>query len=66
MKGKDFPNKDLAKLLYVEVNHQTLSRVRALKFRLKKRKFFHANGSNAYIPLNFSNSLQISFKDLKH
>jgi len=66
MKGIDFPNKDLAKLLYGEINYQTLSRVRALKYRLKKRKLFHANGSNAYIPLNPSNSLQISFKDLKH
>ena len=61
------PNRELSKLLYGEVNTQTLLRVRVLK-HLAKRKIVELNDPSmkAYIPVNLSNSLSLSFKDLKH
>jgi hypothetical protein len=61
------PNRELAKLMYGEVNTQTLLRVRVLK-HLAKRKILEFNDPSmkAYIPVNFSKSLSLSFKDLKH
>jgi len=62
-----YSNRDLAKLLYGEVNSQTLARVWALKSISKKQLLkIKESSMKAYIPLNFSNSLHLSYKDLKH
>ncbi len=61
------PNKELAKLIYGEVNPDTLLKVRVLKYRAKKMlQKNNISNTKAFIPITFSNSLQISFKDLKH
>ena len=60
------PNKELAKLLYGEVNPETLLRVRFLKHQVKKSLKNNDSNIKAYIPVSFSNSLSLSFKDLKH
>jgi hypothetical protein len=60
------PNRELAKLLYGEVNEETLARVRALKSYLRLRKFFYGGRSEAFKPENYPAPAQISFNDLKH
>jgi len=60
------PNRELAKLIYGEVNPQTLLRIRFLKHQAKKSLKNNDSNIKAYIPVSFSNSLSISFKDLKH
>lgn len=58
-------NRDLAKLIYGEVNERTLSRIRVLKSKLRKR---NESNTKAYISIDLSNSsrFRISFNDLKH
>ena len=60
------PNRELAKLLYGEVNERTLARVRALKSYLRLRKFFYDDRSEAFKPENYPARTNISFNDLKH
>ena len=60
------PNRELAKRIYGEVTPETLHRVRMLKSRSKKLLKSDESSTKAYIPVSFSNSLSISFKDLKH
>jgi len=66
-KNIHLPNRELAKILYGEVTPKTLSRVRFLK-SIAKQQLLKTNNfsTKAYIPVSFSNSLPISFKDLKH
>ena len=60
-------NRDLAKLLYGEVNRQTLKRVVMLKLRAKQQLLKSGTFSTkAYILTTFSNLSRVSFKDLKH
>jgi hypothetical protein len=60
-------NRDLAKLLYGEVNRQTLKRVTMLKLRAKQQLLKSGTfGTKAYILTTFSNLSRVSFKDLKH
>lgn len=60
-------NRDLAKLLYGEVNRQTLKRVTMLKLRAKQQLLKSGTFSTkAYILTTFSNLSRVSFKDLKH
>ena len=60
------PNRELAKLIYGEVTPETLHRVRMLKSRSEKLLKSDESSTKAYIPVSFSNSLSLSFKDLKH
>jgi hypothetical protein len=60
------PNKELAKLLYGEINEKTLARVRALKSYLRLRKFFYGDRSEAFKPANYPAMTNISFSVLKH
>ena len=60
------PNKDLAKLLYGEVNEKTLWRVRSLKRYVKKNMEFYETSTKAYKPVKFFKISHLSFKDLKH
>jgi hypothetical protein len=60
------PNRELAKLLYGEVNEKTLARVRALKSYLRLRKFFYGDRSEAFKPANYPAQTNVSFNDLKH
>ncbi len=60
------PNRELAKLLYGEANEETLARVYALKYKLKKKMMAQGQRGNAFISLNFPAQAQISFNDLKH
>jgi hypothetical protein len=66
-KYRHLPNKELARLIYGEVNPNTLLKVRVLKSRVKnfvgKCNTF---SMKAYIPVTFSNLYRVSFKDLKH
>jgi len=59
------PNRELALLLYGEVNPKTLARVKALKYVLKRKLLFYAPGENAYIPVK-STPQPVSFNDLAH
>ena len=60
-------NRELARLLYGEVTPQTLLRVRVLKSRAKKLvEKSNDFRTKEYIHVNFSNSLRIGYKDLKH
>jgi hypothetical protein len=66
-KNIHLPNKELAKMIYGEVNSDTLLKVRVLKHRAKKMsQKNNAIIMKSFIPITFSNSLQVSFKDLKH
>jgi hypothetical protein len=60
------PNRELALLLYGEVNEKTLARVRALKSYLRLRKIFDGERSEAFKPANYPARTNISFNDLKH
>jgi hypothetical protein len=60
------PNRELAKLLYGEVNEKTLARVRALKSYLRLRKIFNGGRSEIYKSENYPAPVQVSFNDLKH
>ena len=60
------PNRELALLLYGEVNERTLARVYALKYKLKQKMMVQGRRENAFIPLNFPARTNISFSDLKH
>jgi len=59
-------NRELAKLLYGNINPQTLLRIKVLKHRAKKTLKSNQTNMKAYIPVIFSNSLSLSFKDLNH
>jgi hypothetical protein len=60
-------NRELARLIYGEVTPKTLLRVRVLKSRAKKLvEKSNDFRTKEYIHVNFSNSLHVSFKDLKH
>jgi len=65
-KNIHLPNRELAKLIYGEVTPETLHRVRMLKSRSEKLLKSDESSTKAYIPVSFSNSLSLSFKDLKH
>jgi len=59
-------NKQLAKLLYGEVNTNNLSKVRVLKHRAKKLLKSNGHTMKAYIPVSFNNFSHLSFKDYEH
>jgi len=60
------PNRELAKLIYGEVNEKTLARVYTLKYKLKQKMMGQGRREKAFIPLNFPARTNISFNDLKH
>jgi hypothetical protein len=60
------PNRELAMLLYGEVNEKTLARIRRLKYYLSTKKFLDADRSNALKPVTNPAPVHISFNDLKH
>ena len=59
-------NRDLAKIIYGEVNDKTLAKVRKLRYFAKKKIELDKAVTKAYKPVTFSNSFHLSFKDLKH
>ena len=61
-------NRELARILYGEVNEKTLARVRVLRSisRIKYTDIFNGRDPKAYKPVKLSNFSQLSFKDLKH
>ena len=60
------PNRELARLLYGEVNEKTVARVRSLKFYLRSKNIFDGLRGKAFKPANYPARTDVSFNDLKH